>query len=94
MLSPAVSSAPSLLRSGYATVPILGCSRTSIRIAVDSTKPFDWTVLAEVALPPQAEPSLITDRDPPGQSDLRVCLIALAHRGQWGKNDHVEAHAW
>lgn len=64
---------------------------TSICIAIDSTKPFDWNVLAEVALPPRAEPSLITDSDPP--DDLRVCLIALDHRGQWGKNIHVEAHA-
>ena len=70
MLPPAVPSVPSLLGSGYATAE--GSSDFGIEsylhpgIAVDSTEPFDWTVLAEVALPPQAEPSLITDRDGEG----------------------------
>ena len=74
VLSPTVPSVPSLLGSGYATAegsPDLGIEPyLHPDIAFDPTKPFDWTVLAEVALPPQAEPSLITERDgegPPGQ---------------------------
>ena len=56
-------------------------------IAFASIKPFDWTVLAEVALPPQAEPSLAEVRtrssrwryprltSPPGTTGILLTLF-------------------
>ena len=63
-------------------------------VAVDFTRPFDRTVPAEVALPPQAEPSLIIDGDgggPPGQYEGSEPFETA---GNGAKNDHVEAPAW
>ena len=84
MLSPAVPSAPSLLGSGYASTaegsPDLGMgSYLHLGIAFDSIKPFDWTVLAEVPHPPQAEPSLA---EVPGQvdDDIQDQSHRLGHR--------------
>ena len=105
VLSPTLPSAPSLLGSGYATAegsPDLDMeSYLRPGIAFDPTKPFDWTVLAEVALPPQAEPTLITDHDgegPPGQYERSESFEFVSPpsitASNGARNEHIEAHAW
>ena len=102
--SPAVPSTPSLLESGYATAEgspdLVMESYLHPGIAFDSITPFDWTVFAEVALLPQAEPSLITDRDGEGlpalydaSDSFEFISLPSITAGNRAKNDHVEARA-
>ena len=92
--SPIVLSPPSFLGSSYATTE---GSPNLPDITFNSTNPF---VLAEVALPPQAGPPLMTYRADEGVSgqyerseSFEFVSLPLITAGNWARNHHVEVHA-
>ena len=107
-LSPTVPSAPSLLGSGYATAegsPDLGMEPYfHPGVAFHSTTSFDWTILAGVALPMHAEPSLVTDRDGEGMPDrsegsesfefVSPPSVSAINGDGSDHIEHIDSHDW